>query len=93
MLRSNLLRIIQDPIALSHRLLSEGLVAEEVVGKVLAARIEGITTQNAIILQAVAGQIEVKRETFVTFFHVLETEGYMQHMVQKLKETYTKGGG
>lgn len=91
--RSNLLDSIQDPISLSHNLLSEGLVAEEIIGKVLAARIEGPHIQNAIILEAVRGQIKVNSERFVAFLHVLETKPYMNDMVQKLKEMYTKVGG
>ena len=91
--RAGLLTVIQDPICLSHKLLSECLIGDEVISSVLAARFQGKFVQNVIILEAVAGQIKVERQSFVTFLQVLETELYMKDMVKKIKDAYSESEG
>ena len=91
--RASLLYCLQSPVQLARELLSAEVIDERVLQTVVAAELEGLTVQNALVLQAVSRGLAINSSLFVVFLNTLLKQPHCVAVAESLTDQYYLLGG
>lgn len=91
--RASLFYCLQSPFELARDLLSAEVIEKSVVSNIIAAELEGLCVQNALILEAIGRKLRVNSSVFIVFLKLLLTQPHCVPIAELLTDHYYLLGG